>query len=79
MIGQNTANVANLLSGYGQLDAAQQQQLATILANLATGGATQQANLQGQIGQAKAAGLTGASNSVKDTAASVAKAIAGFG
>lgn len=57
--GQGAANLANIQSAFGQLDAASQQALATILANLATQQGTQQAILQQGIGQATSAGITG--------------------
>lgn len=79
ILGADGANIANLLSGYGQLTAAQKQQLAAILANIATGSGTQLANLEGQIGQAKADGIIGKAGAVKDTVSTVAKIAAGMG
>lgn len=40
IIGQGGGNIAQLLASYGQMSAEQQQQLATLLANIATGSAS---------------------------------------
>lgn len=82
IIGQGSANISNLLSGFGQLDANTQQQLASILANISTGGASQVGQAEANIGQAKGAGITGKSDAIKGTLTDIAQLIAmggGFG
>ena len=54
--GQGSANIANLLSGYGNMTAAQQQQLGMALSNMAVGEGSQQAGITQGVGQAQAGG-----------------------
>ena len=56
MTGQGSVNIANLLSGYGNMTAAQQQQLGLAFSNMAVGQGTQQAGITQGVGQAQAAG-----------------------
>ena len=65
IIGQGGSNLANLLSGSGQLTAQQQTQLAQLLSGLATGEGSQLAQQQGQIGQAQAGGITGQAGGIR--------------
>jgi len=72
ILGQGSANVGNLLSGFGQLSAQQQQDLMTQLVNLSTGQATQLAGGAGDIGQAQAGGITGSAQALGGTLTDVA-------
>ena len=50
MLGGSASDIANILSQSGQFSAQQQQQLAQLLANSATGGSTQLANIAQNLG-----------------------------
>lgn len=71
-------NLANILSGAGQLDAAQQQQLATILANAATQQGTNQAIIGQNIGQAVSNSAIGQAAGQRAGIAQLAAAASGF-
>ena len=50
LLGGSASDIANILSQSGQFSAQQQQQLAQLLANSATGGSTQLANIAQNLG-----------------------------
>jgi hypothetical protein len=53
MLGAGAGNMAGLLQGYGQMTAAQQQQLASMLANISTGQGSQLSNIALGAGNAQ--------------------------
>jgi hypothetical protein len=65
--GQGSTNLANTVSGYGSGSSALQQNLATILANIGTGGASQAANYTNLAGQFDASGTLGQNTAVQNT------------
>ena len=67
IIGQGGSNLANLLSGQGQLSAEQSQQLAALLSNLAVGQGSQIAQAQQGIGEAQAGGIQGRADAIAGT------------
>lgn len=77
ILGSGAANISNLLTGAGQLDAAQQQQLAQLLSNLTTGEVAQLSNLQQQIGQAEAGGILGRAEGLRGGLSRVGNVISG--
>jgi hypothetical protein len=56
IVGGGSSNIANLLQGFGNMTAAQQQQLAIAIANMSVGEGTQQAGITQGVGQSQAAG-----------------------
>lgn len=60
ILGQGTGSLANILAGAGQAGQASQEQLAILLANIATGSASQQVALPGLPGLQTSQGALGA-------------------
>jgi hypothetical protein len=56
IVGGGSANVANLLQGFGNMTAAQQQELGIALSNMSVGQGTQQAGITQGVGQSQASG-----------------------
>lgn len=79
IIGQGSSNLANLLSGSGQMNAAQSQQLAQLLSNLAVGQGGQLSNAQNAIGQAQAGGQLGRAGAIGGTIGDVATGLGSGG
>lgn len=65
VVGTAIANISNLLLQEGLLDSASDQQLATLLANLAVGEGTTAANISANIAAIETAGILGTNNAVQ--------------
>lgn len=76
IIGQGGINIGNLLSGFGQLGADQQEQLAILLANLSVGQATQAQQAGQAIGQTAQTGAAAVGQQQAATGSAVIGALA---
>lgn len=77
-ISSGAGNVSNLLTGFGQLDAQQQQQLATLLANLSVGAGTNQANIQQNMANIQQQGAAAQGQQQAQTGGAILGALASF-